>query len=161
MRFAALGLLVAADVLGACSKPAAPRSNEITGTLSVAGAQLATTQCRPGRHATTFVEVVTAPGVLRFEDQKLFWNDEPLSCTRLDRSWGGGTRLDKTSYWRGTLSFDCKRGADLITGDLTLDCGNITAEERAQLDGQRNNMRDEQRKARDGVGSGAASAGSN
>lgn len=153
MRLAALGLLVA---LTACGKTEAPRSKEITGTLSVAGKSLAPTQCRPGRNLTTFVEVVTPDGTLRFEDQKLFWTDEPLTCTRLDRSWGGGTRLDKTSYWRGTLSFDCKRGADVITGDLTLDCGNITAQERAQLDSQRTDMREEQRNARETAGSGSS-----
>ncbi len=102
-------------------------------------------QCRPGAAVHIFVEVVTPEGVLRFEDQKLAWNGEPLTCARLDRSWGGGRRPGNVAYWRGTLAFDCKAGARTVSGDLSLDCGNITAAERAELDAHRTQLKDDQR----------------
>ncbi|MEO8706470.1 MAG: hypothetical protein ABI867_40975 [Kofleriaceae bacterium] len=153
MRAAALA------VVCACSSDPAPPAIEVvtptgardvfTGTITVAGKPGAPTACSPGHSVHTFVEVVTSAGKLRFEDQQLYWNPTPgaitrgdrLECTKLDRSWGGGNRSDGTSYWRGTLVFTC--GA--ITGDLDLDCGSITKEERAQLDANRRSMQDDQR----------------
>jgi len=157
----ALVLLVAAG----CGKNAPARPPEVTGTLVVGGESLAPLSCRPGRAAHTFVDVVSPKGVLRFEDRQLFWTGDAnavgaggvLTCTTLDRSWGGGSRPDGSVYWRGILVFECTNAEPpsiLIKGDLDLDCGNITADERQQLDGQRENMRDEQRKAR---GSGSSS----
>ncbi len=143
-------------VLAACSsKSAAPASTEVTGTLSFGGQPVPITKCRPDHGVSTYVVLETAKGALRFEDKRLHYNaDDPegltpgraLDCTRLDRSWGGGVRLDNTAYWRGTLSFDCAMGATAITGNLTLDCGNITAEERASLDKQRTDLREQQKK---------------
>ncbi|MBA3465533.1 MAG: hypothetical protein H0T46_36710 [Deltaproteobacteria bacterium] len=156
MRLAAALLLA----LAAC-KSATP-SNEVTGTLTLEGATVTVTKCRPERGADgVYVVLETPKSALRFEGKKLWWNrDDPegfapgaaLECKRLDRSWGGGSRLDGTSYWRGTLSFECSDGPKTATGDLTLDCGNITPEERASLDAQRTKLRDEQKAA----GSGSA-----
>ena len=151
MRFAP-ALVVAV----ACGKSAPARPPEVTGTLSVGGEGLSPLACRPGRAAHAFVDVVSPKGILRFADRALFWTADvhaigagtELACTKLDRSWGGGSRPDGSSYWRGILVFECTLGATVVRGDLDLDCGNITAEERQQLDGQRENMRDEQRKAR-------------
>ena len=152
MRSAAPLLLLA---IAACGKAAA--SKEVTGTFEVKGSAVTVTKCRPDHDVDgTYVVVETPAGALRFTNKKLWWNgDDPegfapgavLDCTRLDRSWGGGLRTDGTSYWRGTLSFDCHDGPHTFTGNLTLDCGNITAEERAQLDKQRTEMRDEQKKS--------------
>jgi len=121
----------------------------VTGTLSVGGEALSPLTCRPGRAAHAFVEVVSPKGILRFEDRALFWTADvnavgaaPSSRGgKLDRSWGGGSRPDGSSYWRGILVFECTLGPTVVRGDLDLDCGNITAEERQQLDGQRENMR--------------------
>lgn len=151
-------------VLAACGDASEPPDLEVlqpvragsgtpdrfTGVLAVDGKAARLEACRPGHTVHTFIEVVTSAGKLRFEDQRLYWNPNPaaitrgeqLDCKKLDRSWGGGNRTDGTSYWRGTLAFDC--GA--LTGDLVLDCGSITAAERAQLDGNRKAMQDEQRK---------------
>ena len=151
MRLAAV-LVVAV----ACGKSAPARAPEVTGTLSVGGEALSPLTCRPGRAAHTFVEVVSPRGILRFEDRELSWATDvnavgagtKLACTKLDRSWGGGSRPDGSVYWRGILVFECTLGTTAVRGDLDLDCGNITPEERQQLDGQRDTMRDEQRKAR-------------
>ncbi len=147
---AALALLVS---LAACGK-GTTASKEVTGTLSVKGADVTVTKCRPDHDASgTYVVMETPVGALRFTNKQLWWNgSDPegfspgavLDCTRLDRSWGGGLRTDGTSYWRGTLSFDCHDGPNTYTGKLTLDCGNITPEERASLDKQRTDMRQEQ-----------------
>jgi hypothetical protein len=151
-----LALVVA---LAACGK-GATASKEVTGTLAVKGAAVTVTKCRPDHDTSgTYVVMETPSGALRFSAKQLWWNgSDPegfspgavLDCTRLDRSWGGGLRNDGTSYWRGTLSFDCHDGPNAYTGNLTLDCGNITAEERASLDKQRTDMRQEQ------AGSGSA-----
>jgi len=130
-------------------------SDVLEGALLVDGKPVGSMQCRPGANVHIFVEVATPAGVLRFEDQRLSWNGEPLSCTRLDRSWGGGRRPDGTAYWRGTLGFDCRAGARTYAGDLRLDCGAITAEERAQLDAQRARLRAQQADDAEPAGSGA------
>ncbi len=149
-------LVVAVACGHGCGSHAPARAPEVTGTLSVGGEALSPLTCRPGRAAHAFVEVVSPKGILRFEDRALFWTADvnavgagtQLACGKLDRSWGGGSRPDGSSYWRGILVFECTLGPTVVRGDLDLDCGNITAEERQQLDGQRENMRDEQRKAR-------------
>jgi len=149
-------LAVVLVVAVACGKSAPARPPEVTGTLSVGGEALSPLTCRPGRAAHTFVEVVSPKGILRFEDRELYWAADvhavgagaKLGCTKLDRSWGGGSRPDGSVYWRGILAFECALGPTAVRGDLDLDCGNITPEEREQLDGQRDHMRDEQRKAR-------------
>ncbi len=119
-------LLVA---LVACSKTT-PASTEVTGTLTVDGTAATLKACRPGHAVHVFVEVDTSAGLLRFGEGKLYWNGTELTCTKLDRSWGGGVRGDDSAYFRGTLAFDCGK----VTGDLKLDCGHITLEERAELD---------------------------
>lgn len=132
--------------------PASVVPDKIEGSLTVDGKTVAITACRPGRATTTFVELLTAEGVLRFEDRQLFWQRDPkavsrgevLTCTKLDRSWGGGTRADGSAYFRGLLRFDCT-GARVISGDVTVDCGNITPTERGQLDANRKQMLDEQK----------------
>lgn len=151
------------SALGACSK-SAPASKEVTGTLTVKGEPVTVTKCRPDRGIDgTYVVLETPKGALRFENKKLWWNgDDPegfapgavLDCTKLDRSWGGGFRKDGTSYFRGTLDFDCHDGPNTYVGKLTVDCGNITPEERASLDKQRKDLQDEQKAAQ---GSGAGS----
>jgi hypothetical protein len=131
-------------VAGCASKPAAT-SPEVEGSLSVDGKPLVITQCRAGRTLSTYVELVTGAGKLRFEDKQLYWSadtdevvrGERLACNRLDRSWGGGLRADGTSYFRGHLIFACTGKVGAIAGDVTVDCGKITAEERAQLDRNR------------------------
>ena len=138
MRPALRSALVLALV--ACSRPDA-QSREVVGTLVVDGKPVIVVACRPDHAVHVYVELVTASGVLRFEDAALYWNPDrealsrgpKLVCTKLDRSWGGGTRMDGSSYWRGTLDFAC--GA--VTGSLSLDCGNITPEERQSLDDNR------------------------
>jgi hypothetical protein len=139
----------------ACSSSKPP---EITGTLSFGGKAVTSMACRPGAAVHIFVDIVTNEGTLRLEDKQLSLGGEPLACDKLDRSWGGGRRPDKTAYWRGTLAFSCRgeAGSEII-GDLVLDCGNITAEERKQLDGQRKDLREEQRKPSAGSGSGSGS----
>lgn len=160
MRGLAIASIVASAVIASgCSKREpdsdklpAPQANlmgtvasgvvadRIDGTLTVDGAPVAITTCRPGRGVTTFVELVTAKGTLRFENKQLSWDGKLLECTKLDRSWGGGQRPDGSAYFRGTLRFAC--GA--ISGDVTVDCGGITSTERAQLDANRQQMLDEQ-----------------
>lgn len=143
-------IMIAGVIAGACSKSApTPTSSEITGTFTVDEKPVTVNQCRPGRAEHTFVEVITSSGVLRFEHQQLYWNPDRhaatrgarLTCSKLDRSWGGGHRANGTSYWRGTLDFRC--GA--LAGKLELDCGNITDEERQGLDRGRTEALDEQR----------------
>jgi hypothetical protein len=140
-------------VLAACGK-GTTASKEVTGTFEAKGAAVTITKCRPDRDVDgTYVVMETPTGALRFSNKQLWWNgDDPegfapgavLDCKKLDRSWGGGLRQDGTSYWRGTLVFDCTDGPNTYTGNLTLDCGNITAEERASLDKQRTDMRQQQ-----------------
>lgn len=148
--------LAAALAAAACgsSKDAAPSAREIEGTLTLAGTPVEMRACRPGRGVTTYVELVTARGKLRFEDRQLFWSTDPaggrgetLACDRLERSWGGGTRTDGTSYFRGRLIFACTGAIGAIAGDVTVDCGGITPEERAQLDKNRQDLLQQQRGA--------------
>lgn len=154
-------LLLPLPLIGACGgKSEEPVVVEITGTasatdvvkgsLSVDGKPTTLGACKPGHSVHPFVELVTSMGKLRFEDQQLYWNPTAsagrgahLACSKLDRSWGGGVRMpgDGSSYWRGKLWFTCGP----ITGDLELDCGNITADERRQLDGKRQDLLEDQR----------------
>ncbi len=141
-------------------------SDKINGTLLVDGNRVELEACLPGHEEHTFVSVRTAKGTLKFEEGKLYWNGgDALGCDKLDRSWGGGVRDDKSAYWRGTLTFKCTVDCSRITGDhckgkmlqeidgdLALDCGNITDEERRQLDGNRKDMIDQQH----GSGSGSS-----
>lgn len=137
MRLLRPALLLA---LASCGRPAA-QTREVVGTLVVDGKAVPVVACRPDHAVHVYVELVTASGVLRFEDGGLYWNPDreavsrgpKLTCTKLDRSWGGGNRVDGTSYWRGTLDFAC----GTVTGDLSLDCGDITPEERQSLDDNR------------------------
>jgi hypothetical protein len=141
-----LGGLLLLAACGSSDEPAAVvgvehASDVVTGSLLVDGQPAALGACRPGHAIHVFVELATSRGKLRFEDTKLYWNpavDSPdrgaeLACRDLQRSWGGGNRADGTSYWRGTLMFDCGS----VKGNVTLDCGGITAAERAQLDQNR------------------------
>jgi len=148
MRLVAFVLCAAA-----CGKGDTKASPEVQGTLSLDGKPLAVTKCRAGRGVTTYVELVTAAGKLRFEDKQLFWTPQAkgdfgrgdkLECDKLERSWGGGLRKDGTSYFRGHLIFVCRGPAGPLAGDVTVDCGGITPEERAQLDKNRADMRAEQ-----------------
>ena len=145
MRRVAASALVA---IAGCGDPKEPTpvagSHDVfRGAVVVDGKPVTMTACKPGHSAHVFIEVVTGSGKLRFEDQRLYWNPAPdsitrgdaLTCSKLDRSWGGGNRNNGTSYWRGSLAFACvdERGAR-FAGDLVLDCGDITAEERTELD---------------------------
>jgi hypothetical protein len=115
---------------GACSKPAPqPANADVTGTLTVDGAPAQLVACRPGHAVHVFVDIDSAKGTLRFGEGTLAWNGSPLTCSKLDRSWGGGIRRNGSAYFRGTLAFRCDR----IAGDLALDCGGITPEEGAEL----------------------------
>jgi hypothetical protein len=142
----------------ACSseKQQPPPHHDFTGTLSLDNAPLVISKCHAGHAATTFVEVVTDKGKLRFEDRQLFWSADPaqkgdkLDCEKLDRSWGGGQRADGTAYFRGHLIFACHAPV-AIRGDIMLDCGAITAQERSELDKNRQDMLDEQAAARDAL----------
>jgi hypothetical protein len=121
-------------IASACSstKPAEP---DITGSLTIHGVDVSSKmKCQPGAAVHIFVDIVTPEGTLRFEDQKLRLNGEELRCDKLDRKWNGTRRPNGTAYWRGTLAFDCAGEPGRIVGDLQLACGNITLEERAQLD---------------------------
>jgi hypothetical protein len=157
----ALQIALAAILFSGCGKdrepapdPAASGSQAaaadvLDGTLSVGGEPARLVACQPGHDGRVFLDVVSSRGTVRFRDARLWWNPRSgdpgheLACDRLDRSWGGGVRLDGTAYWRGTLRFQCRHEAMAIDGDLVLDCGQITAQERAQLDANRDRARDE------------------
>jgi hypothetical protein len=122
--------LAVVGLASACSKPPPPAAGaDATGTLTVDGAAAQLVACRPGHAAHVFVEVDTSKGTLRFGEGKLAWNGDLLTCSKLDRSWGGGIRRDGSAYFRGTLAFRC----DHLAGELSLDCGGITPEEGAEL----------------------------
>ncbi|MGE0868284.1 MAG: hypothetical protein AB7P03_06975 [Kofleriaceae bacterium] len=142
---AAVVAVIACGV-GACERdaprprPSAKRSDIMAGPLVVDRVPHDIAACQPGHTDHVFVEAVTDAGVLRFDQQKLYWRSpgapapgQELTCERLDRSWGGGTRKDGTSYWRGWLDVVCA-GPPRIEGKLKLDCGGITAKERFELD---------------------------
>ncbi len=163
-----VAIAAAVGVLGACNRgssesPPPATTKEVVGALALDGKPLVVTRCRPGRGVTTFVELVTAAGTLRFEDRQLFWRTDPqavsrgapLDCEKLDRSWGGGQRLDGTAYFRGRLDFRCRGAVGALVGDVTVDCGEITAAERASLDANRQQTLDQQA----GSGSGSATPG--
>jgi hypothetical protein len=110
------------------SPPPTPNA-DVTGTLTVDGEPAQLVACRPGHAAHVFVDVDSSKGTLRFGDGELAWSGSPLTCSKLDRSWGGGIRRDGSAYFRGTLAFRCDR----IAGELRLDCGGISPEEGAEL----------------------------
>ena len=130
MRLCAPALAIA-WLAGACGgKPEPPPvTADVTGTLTVDRALARLVRCRPGQAVHVFVEVDTALGTLRFGEGKLFWNGSEKACSKLDRSWGGGIRADGSAYFRGTLAFRCGG----LIGDLSLDCGQITPDEGAEL----------------------------
>jgi hypothetical protein len=144
-----LVLAVFAIACGTSSK-SPPPSIGVTGSLTIDGEVATPTRCQPGSGpAGVYIQIETTRGHVRFEDTKLYFTpgaDSPdrgelLACTKLDRSWGGGTRADGSSYWRGMLDVRCGR----VTGRLDIDCGDITDEERAQLDKNRQDLREQQR----------------
>ncbi len=139
----------AADVERAAAVP-----DRIEGTLTLDGKPLEVTRCRPGRDGTIYLDLVTAAGALRFvggEATKMYWNPRPdsaargaaIECTIPHRSWGGGTRADGTSYFRGELAFSCRGAAGAFEGKLSADCGNIRPAERSLLDESRRKKREE------------------
>ena len=97
-RLALLGPLVWV----ACHREAAvdPNPDKLAGTLALDGKPLALVACRPAHAVHTYLVVETDRGALKFADQQLTWSGEPLTCSKLDRSWGGGNRPDGSSYWR-------------------------------------------------------------
>ena len=113
--------------------PASGPPDVITGTIVDDGVAITPTACRVVRETVLVVEAITPRGTLRFANAQLVWKGSALACTKLDRSWGGGSRTDGTHYWRGMLDFVC----GTVTGKLELDCGGITPAERAQLDKNR------------------------
>jgi hypothetical protein len=134
--------------------PDRANTDKIRGSLMIAGAPVTLQACRPGYTNHVYVGVQTSRGTLRFEDAALYWTSdregilrgEQLVCTKLDRSWGGGLRPETgSSYWRGTLAFDCTGQVGVVTGNLDLDCGEITRIEREELDRQRADELDRQR----------------
>ncbi len=153
-------VFVIALIASACSstKPAEP---EIKGTLTIGGTDVSSKMsCKAGAAVHIFVDIVTPEVTLRFEDQKLSIAGEVLACDKLDRKWNGTRRPNGTAYWRGTLSFDCASdGQGRIVGDLDLACGNITLEERAQLDQAQREL-DEQKRRNAASPSGSAASGS-
>ncbi|MBA3397243.1 MAG: hypothetical protein H0T89_31745 [Deltaproteobacteria bacterium] len=148
-RLVLVAVLASSGVAACKSRERASTSPEVSGMLALDGKPLVVTRCVPGRGVTTFVELVTAAGKLRFEDRQLFWNrdveavtrGDQLECEKLDRSWGGGQRPDGSSYFRGTLDFRCTGTAGALVGNVTADCGQITAEERRSLDENRDKTR--------------------
>lgn len=147
-------VFIACALLASCSNKASDHSSSggsdvsasgdiVKGTLSIDGAPVTDLVCRPGAAVHVFLDVVSSKGTLHVEDGKLAWDGEPLTCEKFERSWGGGRHLNSdgspsaSAYWRGTLSFACVRGSQKIEGSLELDCGGITAEERASLDKNR------------------------
>jgi hypothetical protein len=139
----------------ATAAPAVP--DKIEGTLTLDGRPLAIERCRPGRDGTIYVDLVTAAGALRFlggEAEHMFWNPRPdanvrgpaIACAIPHRSWGGGTRPDGAAYFRGELVFSCE-GPPAIAGKVSLDCGDIRPDERASLDEQRRQKREELERA--------------
>jgi len=140
---------LAALALVACSSSKEPSGDRgssgsagdhTTGTLTIDGTAVAMTGCRAGSETSVFVEVATPRGSLRFQDRTLSWKTERglerLRCEPLPTNkaiWGGGARADRTAYFVGELKFTCAGAIGTIDGDLDLECGHITYEERALL----------------------------
>lgn len=139
------------------ASPPPSAADVLQGALRVGDERVPLVACKPGHAGHVFVDVVTAKGTLRFSQQKLSWDGAELACTKLDRSWGGGLRKDGSAYWRGTLAFTCTHAGAPLNGNLKLDCGGITADERASLDAGRADALERQRQ---GSGSGSAGPGS-
>jgi hypothetical protein len=121
-----------------------PAGDHMAGALTIDGAAVAMTVCRPGRDTSIFVEVATPRGSLHFQDRAIAWmterGRETLACDPLPTNkaiWGGGARADGTVYFRGELRFSCKGTVGTVEGDLDLECGRITPDERAKLDANR------------------------
>ncbi len=136
----------------AAPRPAVP--DKIEGTLTLGGKPLEVTRCRPGRDGSLYLDLVTAAGALRFvggEATRMYWNPRPdaaergaaIECSIPHRSWGGGTRADGSSYFRGELAFSCRGPAGAFEGKLSADCGNISPLERNLLDESRRRKREE------------------
>lgn len=125
MRWALLVLVA----LG-CKGAEPPVHAALAGRVHIGGVPVTLLTCRPGHAVHVFVDIDTTGGTLRFGEGKLALAGTELDCEKLDRRWGGGIRNDGSSYFRGTLSFQCGGAA----GDLTLDCGQVTAEEAGELD---------------------------
>ncbi|HSK00491.1 MAG TPA: hypothetical protein VK932_04590 [Kofleriaceae bacterium] len=144
----------AARAAAADAAPAPAVPDRIEGTLTLDGEPLDVVKCRPGREGTIYLDLVTAAGALRFvggEATKMYWNPRPdsaergaaIECTIPHRSWGGGTRADGTSYFRGELAFSCRGAAGAFEGKLSADCGDISPGERRLLDESRRKKREE------------------
>lgn len=145
------GLALALTAAAACSRAApddGPRPDAVTGTLTLDGAALGIDRCVPGRTGGALhLDLVTARGTLRYvpyQAAQVIWAGAPVPCTRLERSWGGGSRADGSSYFRGRIVLACGP----LAGDLTADCGAITPEERRDLDAHRHELREDQRSGR-------------
>src|SRR5690242_17738499 len=78
------------------AKQAGPNPDVIAGELTVDGRPVALSACRAGHAVHVYVELVTSGGVLRFEDQQLYWQPDLaavsagrlVACDKLDRTWG-------------------------------------------------------------------------
>jgi hypothetical protein len=141
-----------ADAGSAAPRPAVP--DKIDGTLMLDGKPLEIVRCRPGRDTAIYVDLVTASGALRFvggEATRMYWNPKPdatergaaIECEIPHRSWGGGTRKDGATYFRGELAFSCRGPAGALEGKVSVDCGNISPLERKLLDDGRRRKREE------------------
>lgn len=104
--------------------------DHIEGTVIVDGMPATPTGCRAARAERVYVDIATSHGTLRYRDTKLYWNGVELSCHKLDRKWQGGGRPDGTAYWKGMFDVVCESPYRL-TAKLELECGRLTAEERA------------------------------
>jgi hypothetical protein len=155
---------------GSTAVPRPPVPDQISGTLTLDGKPLAISKCRPGRDVSIYVDLVTAAGVLRFVPYvpEMRWNPRPESAEpgvavacRLQRSWGGGSRPDRTTYFRGQLIFSCKTATGTLDGDVTLDCGNISPLERKLLDeGRQQKLEELKLEGETGSSGSSGSAGS-
>jgi hypothetical protein len=148
-------------------RPAEP--DKLEGTLTLDGKPLELVKCRPGREGSIYVDLVTAAGALRFvggEAAQMYWRPGPdgsargappergipergipIECSIPHRSWGGGTRADGSTYFRGELAFSCRGAAGVLDGKVSVDCGNISPLERRLLDESRDRKREELRPA--------------
>ncbi len=132
-------------VLVACKHDAAPPADpEISGSFTIDDAPMRLTECHPSAGPEGIaVQLTTETGgrlrfrkaEMAFQFQSEAW--EVLACDKLERSWGGGARVDGSAYWRGTLDFRCAWGHLMLAGKLALDCGKITPDERRSLDKNR------------------------